>query len=74
MSDLYFNEKKKIMLRKTQFEPEQKNTCGNKSHKKGTKHIQASAADLLHIRIKKSRLVQPHRLLQQNERNRLSLL
>ena len=28
-----------------------KNTCGNMSHEKATKHIQASAANLLHIRI-----------------------
>ena len=27
------------------------NTCGNESHEKVTKHIHASAADLLHIRI-----------------------
>ena len=34
-----------------QFEPEQKkNTC-NKSHEKETKHIHASAANLLHIRL-----------------------
>ena len=33
------------------FEPEQKKTCGNASHEKETKHIQASAAKLLHIRI-----------------------
>ena len=60
MSDLYF--KKVIILRKIhvamesfappfQFEPEQKKTCDNESHEKETKHIHASAADLLHIRI-----------------------
>ena len=43
--------KKKIILRKTQFEPEQKKTCGNESYEKETKHIHAIAADLLHIRI-----------------------
>ena len=37
-----------------QFEPGQKKTFSNKSHEKGTtetKHIHASAANLLHIRI-----------------------
>ena len=43
--------KEMIIRRKIQFEPEQKKTCGNQSHKKGTKHINASAADLFHIRI-----------------------
>ena len=43
--------KKMIILRKIQFEPEQKKTCGNTNHKKRTKHITASAIDLLHIRI-----------------------
>ena len=63
--------KKKIILRKTQFEPEQKNTCGNKSHKKGTKIFRLQ---LPIYYIKKSRLVQTQRLLEQNERSRLSLL
>ena len=43
--------KKMIILRKIQFEPEQKKTCGNTDHKKQNKHITASAIDLLHIRI-----------------------
>ena len=34
-----------------QFEPEQKKSCDNESHEKETKHIYASAAALLHIRI-----------------------
>ena len=34
-----------------QFEPEHKKTCGNESHEKEAKHIHASAADLLLIRI-----------------------
>ena len=33
------------------FEPKQKKMCGNESHEKETKHIYASAANLLHIRI-----------------------
>ena len=37
--------KKMIILRKIQFEPEQKKTCGNTNHKKRTKHITASAID-----------------------------
>ena len=48
---IYILMKKMIILRKIQFEPEQKKTCGNQSHKKVTKHINASAACLLHIRI-----------------------
>ena len=34
-----------------QFELELKKTCGNENHEKETKHIYASADDLLHIRI-----------------------
>ena len=34
-----------------QFEPEQKKACGSESHAKKTRHIYASAADLLHIRL-----------------------
>ena len=34
-----------------QFEPEHKKTCGNESHEKEAKHIHASAAELLLIRI-----------------------
>ena len=41
-----------IILQPFQFASEQKKTCGNESHKKEAKHIHASAADLLHIRIK----------------------
>ena len=40
-----------IILRKIQFEPEWKKTCGNGNYEKTTKHIHAIAADLLHIRI-----------------------
>ena len=43
--------KKMIILRKIQFEPEQKKTCGNESYEKETKHIHVRAANLLHIRI-----------------------
>ena len=64
MSDLYFNEASdyseentngnenfcSTILQPFQFEPEQKKTCGNESHEKETKHIHASAANLLHIR------------------------
>ena len=35
-----------------QFEPKDKKTRGNYIHVKKTKHIHASAADLLHIRIR----------------------
>ena len=38
-------------LQAFQLEPEQKKTCGNESHKKETKHIHASASNLLHISI-----------------------
>ena len=37
------------ILQPFQFEPEQKKTGGNENHGKETKHIHASAADLLHI-------------------------
>ena len=47
---IYIFMKKVIILRKILLEPEQKKTCGNESHKKGIKHIHASAVDLLHIR------------------------
>ena len=40
--------KKMIILRKIQFEPEQKKTCGNESHEKETKYIHPIATDLLH--------------------------
>ena len=61
------------------FEHEQKKMCGNESHEKETKHIYASAADLLHIRIityynRKSQLVQMRVLQKRSERNRFSLL
>ena len=39
------------ILQPFQFKPEQKKTCGNESHEKETKHIHASAAGLLYIRI-----------------------
>ena len=42
------------ILQPFQFEPEQKKTCGNDSHEKETtetKHIHASATDLLHIKL-----------------------
>ena len=66
MSDLYFNEKKVITLRKIQvtmktFAPpffkhfrmslNRKIYGSDECHDKETKHIQASAADILHIRI-----------------------
>ena len=65
MSDLYFDEKSdyseentcnnqvlcSTILQPFQFESEQKKTGGNESHEKETKHTQASAANLLHIRI-----------------------
>ena len=68
MSDLYFNEESdypeentsdnldfpSTILQPSQFESEQKKTCGNESHEKETtetKHIHVSAANLLHIRI-----------------------
>ena len=38
-------------LQPFQFEPDQKKAYGNDSHEKEAKHIDASAADLLHIRI-----------------------
>ena len=38
-------------LKPFQFEPEQKKTYPNESQGKETKHVHASAADLLHIRI-----------------------
>ena len=40
--------KKMIILRKIQFEPEQKKTCGNENHEKETKHIYAIGTDFLH--------------------------
>ena len=43
--------KKMIILKKIQFESEQKKTCGNESYEKKTEHIHPIAADLLHIRI-----------------------
>ena len=39
------------ILQTIQFDHERKETCGNESHEKETKHIHASAIDLLHIRI-----------------------
>ena len=65
MSDLYFNEESDYsavntcdnkvfcspILQPFQFDPEQKQTCGNDSHEKEIKHIHGPAADLLHIRI-----------------------
>ena len=62
MSDLYFNEEcyyseentcDNKVFRSTIFQPfqfgsEQKKTCGNENHETETKHIHASAADLLH--------------------------
>ena len=66
MSDLCFNEEsdyseentsdnedyRSAIFQPFQFEPKQKKkTCGNESHKKEIKHIHASAADLLYIRI-----------------------
>ena len=62
MPDLHFNEEsdysekstsengdlRSTILQPFQFDPEQKKTCGNESHAKETKHIHASAADLLH--------------------------
>ena len=65
MSDLYLNEESdyskknkcdnkvfhSTILEPFQFELEHKKTCGNESHQNKTKHIHASAADLLHIRI-----------------------
>ena len=38
-----------------QFVAEQRKTCGNESYEKKTKHIYASAAALVHIRIGKSK-------------------
>ena len=65
MSDLYFDKEsdysekntndnevfRSTILQPFQLEPEQKKMCGNENHDKETKHIHASAADLLHIRI-----------------------
>ena len=66
MSDLYFNGESDCFNEYTydnevfwstifqpfQIEPGQKKTSGNESsHEKETKHINASAANLLHIRI-----------------------
>ena len=42
----------RTILQPFQFEPDQKDTRGNESHEKETKHIHASAADLLHIRVR----------------------
>ena len=62
MSDLYFDEESDYSeenacdneaFRSTivqLFLFEQKKICGNETHEKETKHIHASAADLLHIR------------------------
>ena len=36
-----------------QSDSEEKKTCGNESHKKETKYIYSSAADLLYLRIEK---------------------
>ena len=66
MSDLYFNEEsyyseentcgnevfRFTILQLFQFEIEQKKKCGNESHEKESTPIHASAADLLHIRIR----------------------
>ena len=66
MSELYFNDEsdnseentsdnedfRSTILQPFQFEPEQEKTCGNESHENETKHTDASAADLLHIRIR----------------------
>ena len=43
--------KNMIILRKLQFEPEQTKNCGGESNQKENKHIHASPANLLHIRI-----------------------
>ena len=70
MSDLYFNEEcgyseentcdnevfHSSILQPFQFEPEQKKMCGNESHEKENKYFHTSVADLLYIRIRKSRL------------------
>ena len=89
MSELHFNKESdysekntsdnenfhSTILQPVQFEPEkQKNTRGNDSHEKETKHIDASAADLLHVRIgilnwcksrKKTHMFQPSRFEQE---------
>ena len=67
MSDLYFNEESDYSEETTyvaikSFPPSffnrsslslnRKKTCGNENHEKETKHIHASAADLLHIRVR----------------------
>ena len=66
MSDLHFNEESDYSEENTSdnetFEPEQKKKWGNESHEKETKHIDASPADSLHIRI--GNFVQ---MLQENE-------
>ena len=49
MSDLYFHEESDYSEENTAWAWTEK-TCGNESHKKGIKHIHASAVDLLHIR------------------------
>ena len=65
MSDSYFNEENdyteentcdnkvfcSTILPSFQFEPKQKKACGNESHETETKHIHASAANILHIRV-----------------------
>ena len=65
MSELYFNEEsyfseedtcdnkvfRSTILEPFQIKAEQKKKCGNESHEKETKHIYASAANRLHIRI-----------------------
>ena len=48
---IYILMKKMIILRKIQFEPEQKKTCGNEGYEKETKHIHVRAGNSLHIRI-----------------------
>ena len=69
MLNLYFNEKcdyseentsdnedfGSTIYQQFQFESEQKKTCGNESHEKEIKHIYTSNADLLLIRIGKTK-------------------
>ena len=54
-----------------QFKPEQKKICGNENHEKETKHIYASAADLLHVRIE-SQLMQMLTMQKRSKGNGLS--
>ena len=63
--NLYFNEERdyseedtcgnkvfrSTILHQVQFKPQKVFTCGKESDENETKHIHASAADLLHIRI-----------------------